>query len=182
MIAGATQRWGTLLTAHSPMLKRYALRLAGNADDAEDLLQDAFITILCHRSGPADLEWSGAWCRGIVRNIAWRARRSRRRRGEVFVPDDGISEIAEHHVDWENTLAERQLLANELSKAGDEALELLYRRYWLGESSTDIASALKQTPAGIRMKLKRVRNAIARSEPGTPRVSIADRGSASSPS
>ena len=154
-----------LVAEHSPMLRKYAQRLIGNSDEAADILQDALITILCHPRGPAQLEWSAAWCRGILRNVAWHSRRARRRCNEVFVPvGDAISEVAERDTDWEHVFAERDVVSKRLACASEEAIELLYRRYWLEENSTDIAVALNKTPAGVRMKLKRLRSELARSE------------------
>jgi len=154
-----------MVEEHSPMLRKYAQRLIGNADDAADILQDALITILCHPRGPTHVEWSAAWCRGILRNVAWHLRRARRRCSEVFVPvGEAISEAAEPHVDWERVLADRDVVVKRLAGASAEAMELIYRRYWLEENSTDIALALNKTPAGVRMKLKRLRSELARTE------------------
>jgi RNA polymerase sigma factor (sigma-70 family) len=152
-----------LVAEHSPMLRKYARRLIANPDDAADILQDALVTILCHPKGPTHLEWAAAWCRGILRNVAWHSRRARRRSNEVFVnAGDAILELAERDLDWEHLLAEREMAIQRLSSAREEAVELLYRRYWLEENSTDIAQALNKTPAGVRMKLKRLRTELSR--------------------
>ena len=155
----------SLVAEHSRMLRKYAQRLIGNADDAADILQDTLLTILCHPKGPTHLEWSAAWCRGILRNVAWHSRRAQRRCNQVFIPvGDAISEVADSDIDWELLLAERDVVVRRLSSASKESIELIYRRYWLEENSTDIAHALNKTPAGVRMKLKRLRSELARSE------------------
>jgi hypothetical protein len=41
---------------------------------------------------------------------------------------------------------------------GDDALELLVRRYVLGENARELASRRSQTPAALRVRLMRLRS------------------------
>lgn len=64
--------------AHSASLHRYASRLTGDADQAEDLVQDAFIRY----ASQTDVENERAWLFRVVSNLAFNANRSAgRRRG-----------------------------------------------------------------------------------------------------
>jgi DNA-directed RNA polymerase specialized sigma24 family protein len=100
--------------------------------------------------------------------------RSRRRGNDVVVSvGHAISELPERD-DPEYTLARRELLSKRLTRTKDEGLLLLYRRYCLGENSTDIAAELKQSPAAVRMRLKRLRSALAAAA-GAQRVARVER-------
>jgi hypothetical protein len=41
---------------------------------------------------------------------------------------------------------------------GDDALELLVRRYVLGENARELATGRSQTPAALRVRLMRLRS------------------------
>ena len=59
-------------------LERFALRLVGDADEARDLSQEALLASVRHQgesSGPRR-----AWLTGVLKNLAFKAKRGRRRR------------------------------------------------------------------------------------------------------
>ena len=69
-------RWA--FEAHAPSLQRYATRLTGDPDLAEDLVQEAFIRI----ADATGVENEKAWLFQVVSNLASNANRSAgRRRG-----------------------------------------------------------------------------------------------------
>lgn len=70
-----------VMREHNQRLYRLALSLVGNADDAEDVLQDSYFRAFEKRASFAGRSGVGAWLARIVRNQAidcLRARRSRR--------------------------------------------------------------------------------------------------------
>ncbi len=81
-----------LYNRHSPSVLRYAFALSHDAADAQDLLQETFITAW-HRLGKASLRTSSAlpWLLVTCRNHAQNLRRSKEIR--VTVP---LDEVREH--------------------------------------------------------------------------------------
>ncbi len=76
---GDEQAWTALVRENQTAAFRLAYLLLGNADDAEDVAQEAFIR--AHRAlDRFDLERSfRPWLLGITRNVASNRRRSLRR-------------------------------------------------------------------------------------------------------
>lgn len=102
----------------------WAERATRNFVDAEDLVQDAFASALGSAeslSGVDDLE---AWLFASVRNKArdrWRRKETRRQAGEVYVPLETLTEIAESA----GLDPEELALSSELLDALEDAIEEL---------------------------------------------------------
>ena len=76
----------------------FARKMGRSAQEAEDLLQDVFASALSRLELFSALSNPAGWLATAVRNRAldlWRRSRTRRRAGEVDVPDATIDEIAE---------------------------------------------------------------------------------------
>jgi RNA polymerase sigma-70 factor (ECF subfamily) len=84
--------FGTLVERHGNALVRYAYSLLGNADDAQDLAQDAFLTAWRKRREVRVIDGSVLpWLLVTTRNHASNLARKRARRGDV--PLDGIDPV-----------------------------------------------------------------------------------------
>ncbi len=68
---------GEDLRAHDRFVRRLAQRLVTNADDADDVAQDAWVVALT-REWPKTAAF-GAWLAGIARNVSWHRHRDRAR-------------------------------------------------------------------------------------------------------
>ena len=83
--AGAAE---ALVAAYGDRVYRLAIRITGNASDAEEVIQDAFSSVLRNIGtfrGDASL---GSWIYRIVANAAYQnVRRSRHRREEICLED-----------------------------------------------------------------------------------------------
>jgi RNA polymerase sigma factor (sigma-70 family) len=156
-----TKRWALFL-CHRRTLVRFAQKLVRNADDAEDLVQDLGLLVIGHATGPRDDANFCAWCRGLIRNIAVHHWRSKARRFDQASPV-GFEIIEypedEHQANPEDKAHVRKRL-DVLSTLDDRALELLRRRYVLGETSGEIARSLQRSPDSIRMQLMRLRASL----------------------
>lgn len=76
---------------HTPMLRRCAMRILKNEEDADDVLQDAFIkAFVCidQYRGEAQI---GTWLYAIVKNLSFNMLTQRKRKSMVIgnVDDDG---------------------------------------------------------------------------------------------
>ena len=71
------------LIAHLPALRRYATGLAGQAGEADDLVQDCMERALKHPDALAQQDRMGAWLRSILHNLFIDGIRRRRLGGSM---------------------------------------------------------------------------------------------------
>jgi RNA polymerase sigma-70 factor (ECF subfamily) len=156
------RRW-ELFVASRERLTRLAFHLMGNAEDAQDLLQDVGLRVLRHPTGPRDEACFQAWCKGLLRNGAADHRRSAGRRPIEFVGlgiDDYCARLTP--VDPMLAFEQRARLVKHLGELTPRSRQVLVRRYVLEQTATEIASDTNSSPAGVRMKLKRLRSRLKR--------------------
>ena len=138
--------WENLVTQHTPSLYRTALAILGNPQEAEDAVQDAFLTFL--EKAPDNLEQPGAWLtRVLVNGCKSRLRLAWRRVGPLpdTLPAAGPQERAE--------LEELFALP-----PADRAVIHLY--YYQGYSTQEIAHLTGQRPGTVRSRLSRARSRL----------------------
>jgi RNA polymerase sigma-70 factor (ECF subfamily) len=146
---------------HRAELRGYVRSLVSNHADVADLMQEVGLVILDHREVPSDVRQFPAWCRGVVRNVVSHHWRSTRRRSELFSPADVESESPDSDLrSTEDIVALRNAVAACLEELDDQSRTLLTLRYMDGKTSGEIARQLRQSPAAIRMKIMRVRDAL----------------------
>lgn len=158
-----------MVVDHLPSALRFALRLTGDVDTAEEVVQEAVCLVLRRwRSYRGDAAF-GTWMLRIVLNVD----RDRRRRRRDSSPLDG--EEASHAaspVDW--------ALAGELHARAREAIDRLPRRqrevvllsFGEGLAAGDIARVLETTEANVHSCLYLARKRLARAlgvDPARPR-------------
>lgn len=68
-----------LIEQHAPLLYRYAYRLTGDADDAEDLVQQAYLLAHQRRHQLREAAAARGWLISIVRNVFLKSLRHRHR-------------------------------------------------------------------------------------------------------
>jgi RNA polymerase sigma factor (sigma-70 family) len=152
----AVRRWEQFRDDEDLYL-RAALRMLGNRQDAEDLVQEVALRILRHPTGPRDDDCLKAWCFGMVRNAALEFRRSAARRCRADHVDLDYLEgrVDSSHPARETDVDAKRMLARE-EPLDDLERELLVRRFVLEQNSTEIALAFQVSPPAVRMKLKRL--------------------------
>ncbi|HEX6765859.1 MAG TPA: sigma-70 family RNA polymerase sigma factor [Polyangiaceae bacterium] len=161
------RRWELFLEFRE-RLERLAFYLLGNAEDAQDLVQDTGLRILKHPTGPRDEASFEAWAKGIVRNAVADYRRAAGRRPVELVglsiEEYGAEAYGERltPVDPILVVERRTKLDKQLSSLDLASYQVLVRRYVLGQTATEIANDLQSSPAGVRMKLKRLRSKLKR--------------------
>jgi DNA-directed RNA polymerase specialized sigma24 family protein len=82
---------------------------------------------------------------------------------------DDLAHAPDPEPDPEDSAASRTKLERLAGNLDGDAIELLFRRYVLGESAKDLATELAQSPAALRMRLMRLRSTI-RASDRPPRV------------
>ena len=156
------RRW-QLFVESRERLTRLAFHLIGNAEDAQDLVQDVGIRVLRHPTGPRDEACFQAWCKALLRNSAADHRRTVGRR-PVELVGLGIDDYCARLTPVDPMLAfdRRAKLVNHLGDLTPRSRQLLLRRYVLEQTATEIASDTNSSPAGVRMRLKRLRSRLKR--------------------
>ncbi len=165
--AGAAE---ALVGAYGDRVYRLALRITGNASDAEEVVQDALWTASRRIDTFRGAAAFGSWVYRITANAAYQKVRGRRsRRHEVswegLVPSfDDNGQHAEVAVDWSRSLKDPAIegeLKGVLGRAIDE-LPADYRTAFLlhdveGLSNAEIAQTLQVTLAAIKSRVHRAR-------------------------
>ncbi|WP_112261186.1 sigma-70 family RNA polymerase sigma factor [Lentzea terrae] len=144
----------TLLRAlhdgHADALWRYALRLTGDEQLAQDVVQEALLRAW---RNPRILEQgtaaSKAWLYAVARNFAideCRSARARREIGSERLPERSRSD----HTD---TTLDAWLIAEALSQLKPEHKVVIVRAYYRGESVAELARALDVPQGTVRSRL-----------------------------
>ena len=159
--AGSDAAWDTLIQQHQEAVFRLAYLLTGDASDAEDVAQEAFIRAFrsLHRFDSAR-PWR-PWVLSIAANLARNRRRSvgrymanlqrfaRMNPEPVLTPETQYAEQHRARVLWQ---AVRRL---ELSDQ-----EVIYLRYFLELPVEETASVLQVTPGTVKSRLHRALNRL----------------------
>lgn len=113
---GRTGALATLFERHHARLYRYCLRMTGNRQVSEDLVQDVFMRMLKYKATFKDDSQLGPWMFGIARNACVAYLRSAPPRHEVA--EDVLEQTADESlldrdpaVDQQSELVRRALLA-----------------------------------------------------------------------
>jgi RNA polymerase sigma-70 factor (ECF subfamily) len=163
---------GAVFDAVAPRLLPIALHLCGNAADAEDALQQTFVTAI---DGAAAFDAGRRlepWLAGILANVA---RGAARRRGRVR--PEPLPDLASSPDEGPLAAAERAELAALLRTHVDalpaEQRQVLRLRLHHGLEPAAIAEALELPPGTVRMRLHRGLDALRRLLPASLAVAIA---------
>lgn len=156
VLGGDADAYGELVCAHRARCLRYAYRLLGDRDEAEDVAQDAFVR--AYRALPrcSDPGRFGTWLFQILMNrcrtaLAVRARRDRllANAGSWEEPEHGG---AEHDASF--TLADVETVMQSLPHAQREAFLL---RHVEDMSYKEMAALTGSSVTALRMRVSRAR-------------------------
>jgi RNA polymerase sigma-70 factor (ECF subfamily) len=170
IIAGDRAEFARLVDAYSSPIYRLGLRMLGNPQDAEDVLQNTFINALTHLKSFEGRSNISTWLYRIAANEALML--IRKRKPEInFEPNedaegednaDGLR--PKHIVDW-SALPENELLSGEARHALDTAIDTLSESLRIvfllrdieGLSIKETADALGLTETNVKTRLLRAR-------------------------
>ena len=170
LIAGDRAEFARLVDEYSSPIYRLGLRMLGNPQDAEDVLQNTFINALTHIHNFEGRSSLATWLYRIASNEALML--IRKKKPEVNLDDvEGGDEDEDlkptQFVDWSG-LPEDELLSGEGKKFLDEAIDQLpesLRIVFLlrdieGLSIKETANALNLTETNVKTRLLRARMAL----------------------
>lgn len=167
LLAGDRAEFAQLVDAYSAPMYRLGLRMLGNPQDAEDVLQNTFLNALTHLPKFEARSSLSTWLYRIAANEALML--IRKRKPEVQLEEVEGEDNAEdlrpaQIVDW-SALPEDELLAGEGKTILDEAIQSLpesLRIVFLlrdveGLSIRETAEALSLTETNVKTRLLRAR-------------------------
>ncbi|MFS8067577.1 MAG: RNA polymerase sigma factor [Byssovorax sp.] len=161
--AGEPAAFAAIVVATTPRLHRLAARIMADADEAEDVLQEAYLRAF---DALVDRRFDGrsgayTWLYRIVTNAAVDALRSRRRRTRRLDPDGEL----DSPVDGEERLAARAAL-RELGALLDdlpsEQRTAVVLKELEGLSSNEVAEVMDCSVGAVEQRLVRARAALRR--------------------
>jgi RNA polymerase sigma-70 factor (ECF subfamily) len=166
------------LDAYRPRLHRTALRLVKNANDAEDIVQEAFLR--WYSAPPRDTARPEAWLSTVVYRLSIDAHRLHKK--EQLCDDVGLTRLAPANtlnVDELDREADFAVILHRLSECAtaDECVALLLREAF-GYSYADVAGVLQKSEEACRQLVHRGKcaaqglRAVRRKRPALSRYAV----------
>ena len=167
LVAGDRAEFARLVDAYSSPIYRLGLRMLGNPQDAEDVLQNTFLSVLTHISEFEGRSSLATWLYRIAANEALMLLRRKKPQvnlDDVEAADDAEDRLPAQFVDW-SAVPEDQLLAGEGKQVLERAIERLpepMRLVFLlrdveGLSIKETAEALNLSETNVKTRLLRAR-------------------------
>jgi len=170
LIAGDRAEFAQLVDTYSSPIYRLGLRMLGNPQDAEDILQNTFLNALTHLSSFEGRSSVATWLYRIAANEALML--IRKKKPEVHIENSDNSSENENvedlkptqFADW-SALPEEELLSSEGKKILDSMIQILPEslrivfilRDMEGLSIKETADALDLTETNVKTRLLRAR-------------------------
>jgi RNA polymerase sigma-70 factor (ECF subfamily) len=167
LIAGDRAEFARMVDLYSNPIYRLGIRMLGNSQDAEDVLQNTFLNALTHLPAFEGRSSLSTWLYRIAANEALMA--IRKKKPEVNLEDAQADDNAEdlkptQFIDW-SALPEEELLSGEGKKVLEETIQGLpeaMRIVFLlrdieGLSIRETADALNLTETNVKTRLLRAR-------------------------
>jgi len=162
---GDARFYEPIVRAYEPQGLRVAMGMMGNADDARDVLQDAFVKAF-QSLGRFDTDRAfGPWFFQILRNQCRDLLRSRKARFRVEVVDDGIMEFRSDDDDGSfdrhfRRSDARRLLWQALERLPEDQREILVLKELEGFRYQEIASILDIPEGTVASRLFNARKGL----------------------
>jgi RNA polymerase sigma-70 factor, ECF subfamily len=167
LIAGDRAEFARMMDLYSNPIYRLGLRMLGNPQDAEDVLQNTFLNALTHLPTFEGRSSLSTWLYRIAANEALMLLRRKKPEvnlDEVQANEDTADLKPTYFVDW-SALPEEELLSGEGKKVLDQAIQNLpeaMRIVFLlrdieGLSIKETADALSLTETNVKTRLLRAR-------------------------
>lgn len=154
VLAGDTEAYAVLVDRYQDEYTRFAVRMLGNHDDAEEALQSAFVRAFRALDQCRDPSRFGAWLYHIVANECRTKAARRSRRERRFVRDDGVLEnaLAEHPAQAD---AVREEIERALHQLAVEHREAFILKHVEGLSYEEMAAITGARISALKMRVKR---------------------------
>lgn len=156
-IAGSDAAFAALVDRYNDLLYRHAVRMLGQADDAEDVVQSAWIKAFRNLRKCRDPERFGAWVFRIGANACKDAVKAKRR---GIVPLESVAELESHDGDTATRLDQRRRLASALARLAPDQREAFLLKHMEGWSYEEMADQLGVQVSALKMRVHRAREEL----------------------
>ncbi len=154
VLGGDVEAYGQLVARYRPRLSRYALRMLGNREDAQEALQDAFVRAYRALGRCDDPERFGSWLFSILVNRCRTAGGRTARRARTFVSDEAASKVAVDSHPAEQA-ALREEIERALAQLDPDQREAFLLKHVEGLSYEEIAELTGAGVSALKMRVKR---------------------------
>jgi RNA polymerase sigma-70 factor (ECF subfamily) len=153
VLAGDTERYGELVRRYRDRYARYAARMLGSADAAEDAVQDAFVRAYDQLAQCREPDNFVGWFFLILRNRCF----AERRRSRDVAPLEAAGAVAATELpDGAVEMTERrQALQRALLELTPEQREVFVLKHVEGLSYGEIAERLSTSVPSLKMRMHR---------------------------
>jgi RNA polymerase sigma-70 factor (ECF subfamily) len=153
VLAGDTGAYGALVARYRDRLFRYAFRVLGDAQDAEEALQDSFVRAFRALRRCEDPARFGAWLFRILVNRCRTIGSQRGRRERVLVVTGVIPEPGVPHP--EDRAAWRDAITWALTQLGEDYREAFVMKHVEELSYEEMAELTGAGVSALKMRVKR---------------------------
>jgi len=156
MSKSSRRRRSELLVRCYPMLRATLRELLEDPEMEGEAFQEVMVRLLSSPTEPEDLASFADRSRRVAMDVARRVALSA---ADAPLEQESFEQEPEDPwIDPEGAVDTREELELLLHNLGDDAKELLVRRYVLGENASELAFARSQSPAALRVRLMRLRS------------------------
>jgi RNA polymerase sigma factor (sigma-70 family) len=142
-------------------LFRFALRMLGNHDDAQDVVQEVFIRVWNGREQMDQIQNMEAWCMRITKNLSLDRLRSIQRKGTDSLEKSYDVQHADGTPDIKTELGESMQHVSQLIAAlPEKQRQVIHLRDVEGYTYNEICDILELDMNQVKVNLFRARNAV----------------------
>ncbi len=156
-MAGSDAAFSVLVDRYNDLLYRHAERMLGQADDAEDVVQSAWIKAFRNLGKCRDPERFGAWIFRIGANACKDAIKAKRRGN---VPLDSVAELESGDGNTAIRVDQRRRLASALARLPADQREAFLLKHLEGWSYEEMADQLGVRVSALKMRVHRAREEL----------------------
>jgi RNA polymerase sigma-70 factor, ECF subfamily len=149
------ERVQMLFVRHEGAIRAFVRALQPSLSDADDVLQETFLTVSRKAASFEPGTNFVAWACGIARLKVLENFRQQRRAN--MLSEAAIIALTEDAPDLDAMGAREQALGRCLEKLAPKSRDLLWRRYTRRQTSDEMASALGMTSTAVRVVLSKAR-------------------------
>lgn len=155
VLAGNAEAFAGLVRRYRHTYARFAIRMLGDRDDAEDALQSAFLRAFRRLAQCTEPDRFGAWLYRIVVNECRTAASRRGRRVQVFVRNPAVLAAAVDGQDGSWSLAVRQEIQHGLNLLPPDQREAFLLKHVEELSYEEMAELTGAGVSALKMRVKR---------------------------
>ena len=153
VLAGDRERYAELVERYRDRYARYASRMLGSADAAEDAVQDAFVRAFDQLAQCQDPDKFVGWFFLILRNRCFAERR--KTRGDRPLEAAAALAATDRSEDGAESAERRRALQLALMELTPEQREVFVLKHFDGLSYTEIAERLSTSVPSLKMRMHR---------------------------